>query len=201
MPVHDTEVAEIFEQLAELLEILEENPFRIRAYRNAAQLIRGQARSMSELLDSGADLTELPGIGQDTAAKIATILRTGKLPLLDQLRARVPAPLLEMTRVAGLGPKRAKALYSALNIRSPGRSLAAASATNQAGGAAGLAPVAPDAAAGGQMSPCSVYPRPPKAAPKSRRCRSPRTRSRRSQKCFGRTRASPSFRRKSMGTG
>jgi len=81
-------------------------------------VIRGQARSMSELLDSGADLTELPGIGEDLAAKIATIVRTGKLPLLDQLRARVPAPLLEMTRIEGLGPKRAKALYRALKIRS-----------------------------------------------------------------------------------
>ncbi len=118
MSVHNTEIADMFEQLADLLEIREENPFRIRAYRNAARVIRGHARSMAELVDSGADLAELPGIGADLAGKIATIVRTGTLPLLDQLRAKVPRPLVEMTRIEGLGPKRAKALYRALRIRS-----------------------------------------------------------------------------------
>jgi DNA polymerase (family 10) len=73
---------------------------------------------MSELVNEGADLEELPGIGQDLAGKIRTIVRTGKLPLLEQVRAKVPAPLLEMTRIEGLGPKRARALYRALRIRS-----------------------------------------------------------------------------------
>jgi DNA polymerase (family 10) len=118
MAVHNSEIAEIFEQLADLLEIEEENPFRIRAYRNAAQVIRAQSRSMADLVAAGADLDELPGIGKDLAAKIGTIVRTGKLPLLEQLRARVPAPLVEMTRIEGLGPKRAQALYTALKIRS-----------------------------------------------------------------------------------
>ena len=118
MSVHNAEIADMFEQLADLLEIREENPFRIRAYRNAARVIRGHARSMAELVDSGADLAELPGIGADLAGKIATIVHTGKLPLLDQLRAKVPRPLVEMTRIEGLGPKRAKALYRALRIRS-----------------------------------------------------------------------------------
>ena len=118
MPVHNTEIADMFEQLADLLEIREDNPFRIRAYRNAARVIRSHGRSMAELVDSGADLAELPGIGADLAGKIATIVHTGKLPLLDQLRAKVPPPLVEMTRIEGLGPKRAKALYRALRIRS-----------------------------------------------------------------------------------
>ncbi len=118
MTVHNGEIADMFEQLADLLEIREENPFRIRAYRNAARFIRGHARSMADLVESGVDLAELPGIGEDLAGKIATIVRTGKLPLLEQVRARVPAPLVEMTRIEGLGPKRAKALYRALRIRS-----------------------------------------------------------------------------------
>jgi len=118
MPVHNGEIADMFELLADLLEIREENPFRIRAYRTAARVIRGHARSMSELVNEGADLEELPGIGQDLAGKIRTIVRTGKLPLLEQVRAKVPAPLLEMTRIEGLGPKRARALYRALRIRS-----------------------------------------------------------------------------------
>jgi DNA polymerase (family 10) len=118
MAVHNSEIADMFEHLADLLEIREENPFRIRAYRNAARVIRGHSRSMAELVGSGADLDALPGIGKDLAEKIATIVRTGKLPLLEQVRAKVPAALVEMTRIEGLGPKRAKALYQALRIRS-----------------------------------------------------------------------------------
>jgi DNA polymerase (family X) len=118
MAVHNSEIAAIFEQLADLLEIREENPFRIRAYRNAAQVIRGHGRSMSDLVRSGADLSVLPGIGKDLAGKIETIVHDGRLPLLEQVRAKVPAPLVEMTRIEGLGPKRAKALYRALKIRS-----------------------------------------------------------------------------------
>jgi DNA polymerase (family X) len=118
MTVHNAEIAGIFDELADLLEIREENPFRIRAYRNAAQFIRGHGRSMSELVAAGADLSALPGIGRDLAAKIETIVSSGRLPLLELVRAKVPAPLVEMTRIEGLGPKRAKALYRALKIRS-----------------------------------------------------------------------------------
>jgi len=116
--IQNSEIAGMFEQLADLLEIREENPFRIRAYRNAARVIRGHPKLMSGLVDAGADLSELPGIGKDLAGKIETILRTGKLPLLEQVRARVPTPLVELTRIEGLGPKRAKRLYRALKIRS-----------------------------------------------------------------------------------
>lgn len=118
MTVHNADIAGIFDELADLLEIREDNPFRIRAYRNAAQFIRGHGRSMSELVAAGADLSALPGIGKDLAAKIETIVRDGRLPLLERVRAKVPAPLVEMTRIEGLGPKRAKALYRALRIRS-----------------------------------------------------------------------------------
>jgi DNA polymerase (family X) len=116
--IRNNEIAGMFEQLADLLEIQQENPFRIRAYRNAARLIRGHPKPLSDLVDSGANLSELPGIGKDLAGKIETILRTGRLPLLEQVRARVPAPLVELTRIEGLGPKRAKKLYRELKIRS-----------------------------------------------------------------------------------
>jgi len=118
MAVHNTEIADMFERLADLLEIREDNPFRIRAYRNAARVIRAHPRSMAELIESGTDLAELPGIGKDLAGKITTIVRTGKLPLLEQVSAKVPRALVEMTRIEGLGPKRATALYRALKIRS-----------------------------------------------------------------------------------
>jgi len=118
MTVQNAEIADRFEQLAGLLELEGANPFRVRAYRNAARFIRGHSRNLAELLDEGADLAELPGIGKDLAGKIATLVRTGRLPLLEQLTARVPAPLLAMTRIEGLGPKRAQALYRALKVRS-----------------------------------------------------------------------------------
>lgn len=116
--VQNAEIADRFEQLADLLELQGSNPFRVRAYRNAARFIRGHARSLAELLDEGADLAELPGIGEDLAGKIATLVRTGRLPLLEQTAKKVPAPLVEMTRIEGLGPKRAQALYKALKVRS-----------------------------------------------------------------------------------
>ncbi|MFC6980193.1 hypothetical protein [Microbulbifer taiwanensis] len=69
MPVHNSEIADKFDRLADLLEIEDANPFRVRAYRNAARTVRGYPRSMSDLLDDGADLTELPDIGDDLAKK------------------------------------------------------------------------------------------------------------------------------------
>src|SRR5512141_2896758 len=118
MTIQTREIAEMFDQLADLLESRDENPLRIRAYRNAARVIRAHPSALSDLVTAGADLSQLPGIGTDLAGKIVTILRTGKLPLLEQLRARVPRLLVEMTRIEGLGPKRAKKLYDALKIRS-----------------------------------------------------------------------------------
>ncbi len=118
MTVQNAGIADRFEQLADLLELQGANPFRVRAYRNAARFIRGHPRSLAELLDEGADLAELPGIGADLAGKIAMLVRTGRLPLLEQTAKKVPAPLVAMTRIEGLGPKRAQALYKALRIRS-----------------------------------------------------------------------------------
>jgi DNA polymerase (family 10) len=118
MSIQNAEIADRFEQIADLLELEGANPFRVRAYRNAARFIRGHGRSLAELVHEGADLAALPGIGADLAGKISKLVRTGRLPLLEQLSRRVPAPLLEMTRIQGLGPKRARALYRALRIRS-----------------------------------------------------------------------------------
>lgn len=118
MTMHNAEIADLFDTLADLLEIEDSNPFRIRAYRNAALTIRQYARSMQSLVDAGEDLTELPGIGHDLAEKIKTILKTGKLPLLEEVRARTPAALSDLMAIEGLGPKRVKALYKKLKISS-----------------------------------------------------------------------------------
>jgi DNA polymerase (family 10) len=113
MPVHNTEIAEMFNRLAELLEIQGANPFRIRAYRKAAQTIEGLPHSMASMLAEGADLSLLPGIGKDLAAKIQEIIETGHLSLLDQVSTQLPGQLAELAK----GPKRVKMLYEKLGIK------------------------------------------------------------------------------------
>ena len=86
MPVQNAEVAAMFDQAAELLEIQGENPFRVRAYRRAARVVEALPQSVRSMLSTGADLSELPGIGEDLAGKIAGIVNTGHFPLLDSLK-------------------------------------------------------------------------------------------------------------------
>lgn len=74
MPIHNEDIAQAFEEMADLLEIEEANPFRVRAYRNAARTIRGMANELAKLVDEGEDLTLLPGIGKDLAGKIKEML-------------------------------------------------------------------------------------------------------------------------------
>ncbi len=116
MAIHNEDVAAIFDEIADLLEIEEANPFRVRAYRNAARTVRGLGRELSELLAEGMDLTALAGIGKELAAKIQEILETGTAAALEKLHKKVPASLEELLKIPGLGPKRVKALYQALGI-------------------------------------------------------------------------------------
>ncbi len=118
MHIRNSEIADQFDRLADLLEIEGANPFRVRAYRNAALTIREHPVPMAELLAQGADLSRLPGIGRDLANRIRTIVETGELPLLKELEHRVPPTLADLLLVKGLGPKRVKALYQQLEIRS-----------------------------------------------------------------------------------
>lgn len=118
MPVQNVEIAALFDRYADLLDIEDANPFRVRAYRNAARVIGGDSRSMADLLAEGRDLTELPGIGKDLAAKIAVIVETGRLPQLEEVEKRTPRALSDLMQLPGLGPKRVKLLYRELKIRS-----------------------------------------------------------------------------------
>jgi len=118
MPVHNREIATIFDHVADLLEIEEANRFRVRAYRNAANTIRDLSRSLQNMLEEGEDLSELPDIGEDLAGKIEEIVRTGRLPLLDEISDEVPEAIVEATRIPGIGPKRARALFEALDLSS-----------------------------------------------------------------------------------
>ncbi len=116
MPVHNTDIAEMFNRFADLLEIDGANPFRVRAYRNAARTIAGLAQSAAEMVKEGKDLTELPGIGNDLAQKIEEIVKTGNLFKLKELEAHVPAQLSRLMKMPGLGPKRVRTLHEKLGI-------------------------------------------------------------------------------------
>jgi DNA polymerase (family 10) len=110
MLVQNAEIAAMFDQAAELLEIKGDNPFRTRAYRRAARVIESLPKSAEGMLRAGDDLTELPGIGEDLAGKIAAIVATGKFNLLESLKRELPGSLSELTAIPGLGPKRVKLL-------------------------------------------------------------------------------------------
>jgi DNA polymerase (family 10) len=117
MPVQNAEIAAMFDQTADLLEIKGENQFRVRAYRRAARTIEGLPQSIRNMLAHEADLSDLPGIGKDLAGKIAGIVQSGHFDLLDQLKRKLPGDLGEMAALPGLGPKRIKLLYDKAKVR------------------------------------------------------------------------------------
>jgi len=116
MPIHNSDVSKIFNQVADLLDIQNKNPFRIRAYRNAARTIAGLSRSVEDLVETGEDLTKFSGIGEDLAGKIEEIVNTGTLKLLKELKNDVPAELSQLMKVSELGPKRVRAIHAELGI-------------------------------------------------------------------------------------
>ncbi len=118
MPVHNADIARLFDHLADLLEIEGANPFRIRAYRRAAQTIEDLPESIAKMAAEGRDLSELPGIGEDLAGKIAEIVTTGHLKVLEEVETRTPDELARLASLPGLGPKRVKALHAVLGIKS-----------------------------------------------------------------------------------
>jgi len=110
------QIAKIFNEIAELLELQGENVFRIRAYRRAAQNLDGLSRDVAALSDE--DLVALPGIGKDLAGKVREYLETGEIAKHEELKKSIPAGVLELLRVPGLGPKKAKLFYDKLRIKS-----------------------------------------------------------------------------------
>ncbi len=117
MPVHNADITAIFTEIADLLEIQGANPFRIRAYRNAARILGDLPQEARLLVESGDDLTRLPGIGADLANKINEIVSTGRCSLLERLHRELPPAITELMKIPGLGPKRVKALYHDLDVQ------------------------------------------------------------------------------------
>ena len=113
------EIADAFDEVADLLEFTDANPFRVRAYRNAARTLRDLPEPAAAIVaDAGRSLTDIEGIGDDLAGKITALVQKGELPIRDELRAKVPPSALSLLRVPGLGPKKASALMKQLGITS-----------------------------------------------------------------------------------
>ncbi len=118
MPIYNADIADIFDEIADYLEIEGENPFRVRAYHNAARTVRGLGPELKDLVAQGEDLTRFSGIGKELAAKIAEYVTTGAVKALKKLQDKIPAGVRQILKLPGLGPKRVRILYHDLNIES-----------------------------------------------------------------------------------
>lgn len=116
MQVTNDDIAGAFDEIADLLDIEGADPFRIRAYRNAARTIRGLTRELSVMIEQGQDLTKLPFIGKVLAVKINEMITTGRVKALDKLHREVPPSLENLLKVPGLGARRVHRLYYDLGI-------------------------------------------------------------------------------------
>jgi DNA polymerase (family 10) len=114
------EVARLFDLMADLLELRNENPFRIRAYRRAAQNLDTLPEDVEVLAREGR-LDEVPGIGADLAAKITEYLRTGRMKDVEAARRGIPAGVVELMNIPGIGPRTARLLYEKEGIKSVAR--------------------------------------------------------------------------------
>jgi DNA polymerase (family 10) len=112
------QVAELFDELADRYELDGAVVHRVLAYRNAAKAMREAPRSVAAMTRAGT-VTELPGIGKTLEEKLRALLETGEIPALEKLRAKFPEGLLILTRLPGLGPKRARKLHDELGVDGP----------------------------------------------------------------------------------
>ena len=116
--MENPEIARILEEVADILEIQNANPFRIRAYRNATRTVETLTVPLRKWVLENRPLTDLPGIGKEMASHIREMVETGTLGFRDELLAEVPRSLIELMRLPGLGPKKAKKVHDELKISS-----------------------------------------------------------------------------------
>jgi len=118
VPLPNAEIARVLREIADLLEIQNANPFRVRAYRNAARTVEEHPESVAAIAARDPDeLTEIPGVGKDLATTITEIAKKGTAKQLRDLQREAPAGALEMLSVPNVGPKRARILAERLKIR------------------------------------------------------------------------------------
>src|SRR5262245_9530719 len=116
-PIKKEQIVEVLETIAILLELRDENHFKIRAYTNAARSIETWGGNLRELAEENR-LEEIPGVGKAIAAKITDLALTGSSKFYDELRAKFPPGILELFSLPGLGAKKIKALYETLQVGS-----------------------------------------------------------------------------------
>jgi len=114
--VDNRDIARTLGDVADLLDIGGANPFRVRAYRNAARTVKEHTRPLAEMVEKGADLTQLPDVGDDISGYIEELVETGALELLDELTEEVPYSLTEIIRLPGVGAKKTKKLWERLGV-------------------------------------------------------------------------------------
>jgi len=115
--MENLDIVRALHDLADLLEIQGANPFRIRAYQNALRTVEGLTRPIRAMVDAGEDLSELPAIGKDLAEHIRELVTTGRMTRLEELTAQFPRTLVELMRLEGVGPKKARKLFDQLDVR------------------------------------------------------------------------------------
>jgi DNA polymerase (family 10) len=115
--MRNLEISKLFHEIADLLEIKDENVFKIRAYRRAAMNLESLTEQIEAVAARGG-LTEIAGIGKDLAAKIQEALETGRIEYLEELRKQIPRGVVELLAVPGIGPKTAKLLFDRLHVDS-----------------------------------------------------------------------------------
>jgi len=116
--MNNQEIAQLLTEIADLLDIKGENPFRIRSYRNGARTVGDLAEDLTGLVGEEKNLTEIPGIGASLAEKIREIVKTGKLKFLDDLKKQLPPGLPELLKLQGIGPKKVKLFYDEAGVDS-----------------------------------------------------------------------------------
>jgi DNA polymerase (family X) len=109
-------VAQVLDELADYTELEDDQPYRARAYRRAAQTVESIPDPIENIWEE-KKLKDLPGIGENIERKIDEILRTGKLETLEKIKARIPVDVPSLTRIEGIGPKTVKQLYSKLKVK------------------------------------------------------------------------------------
>jgi DNA polymerase (family 10) len=113
----NTEIAEVFSDIADLLELKGENPFKVRAYRKAVLSIKDLPVEVEQLVNENR-LKEIPGVGEAIARKIVELVTTGSLRFYDKLRAEFPEGIKDLLNIPGVGPRTAMLLYTGLGIKS-----------------------------------------------------------------------------------
>ena len=114
----NTAIAKVFQDIADLLELKGENPFKIRAYQRAARTIDHLPKEIEIMLEEGEDLKNIPGVGEAIAKKTTELVTTGKLGYYEDLKAEFPEGITSLLEIPGIGPKTAKRLSTELNIKS-----------------------------------------------------------------------------------